>query len=44
VPEDACDIRPGFAVTGHTRRVAMSQKPQISWVFAATAAESAQKP
>ena len=34
---------PGFAVTGHTRRVAMSRKPRNSWVFAAATIESEQK-
>jgi len=36
-------LRPGFAVTGHTRTGAVPGKPQISWVFAAVAAENAQK-
>jgi hypothetical protein len=35
--------RPGFAVTGHTRSGAAPGKPQISWVFAAAAAEKTQK-
>jgi pyrroline-5-carboxylate reductase len=35
--------KPGFAVTGHTRSGAVPGKPQISWVFAAAAADSTRK-
>ncbi|MBV9681133.1 MAG: outer membrane beta-barrel protein [Solirubrobacterales bacterium] len=34
---------PGFAVTGHMRWGLMPQKPRMSWVFAAAAADNARK-
>jgi hypothetical protein len=34
---------PGFAVTGHTRTGAVPGKSQISWVFAAPAADNTHK-
>src|SRR3954466_14215008 len=36
-------LEPGFAVTGHTRSGAVPGKPQISWVFAAAAADNTPK-
>jgi hypothetical protein len=36
-------IKPGFAVTGHTWTGAVPGKPQMSWLFAAAAAENTPK-
>ena len=36
-------MRPGFAVSGHTRPGAIPGKPQISWVFAVASADKAPK-
>jgi hypothetical protein len=37
------DLTPGFAVTGHTWTGAVPGKPQMSWLFAAAAAENTPK-
>jgi hypothetical protein len=36
-------VLPGFAVTGHTWTGAVPGKPQMSWLFAAAAAENTPK-
>jgi len=40
---DGKTLRPGFAVTGHTWTGAVPGKPQMSWLFAAAAAENTPK-
>ena len=42
-PEKYAYRCPGFAVTGHTWTGAVPGKPQMSWLFAAAAAENTPK-